>query len=411
MKNLIFCFPYRGVGGVSLLFLRMAEYLVSRVDFNIFCIDYEDGFISKNLSNHDITMIFYSDDKMVTVPEDSMLIFQTMTPWTIFPNIKILDGCKLFFWNCHPYNLVPHIPIFSQSIKKNAYLNKIILKAFFPTYWLKCKNFLKLLIDNNAIAFMDSSNKDNTQLFYFPIPNKGFLPIPSEVIKPRKNYNCKDPCHLLWVGRIVDFKYYILIHTLRKVDNYAKLQGKDNIVFTIVGGGDFLARLKENCLELSHIKVDFIEFMSPQHLNVFMREKVDLVFAMGTSALDAARLGIPTVLLDIAYSPITEGYSFKFLFEGDGASLGAIIKPKISFSRRSSSVRKNIDNIFVRLLDDYEGIAVKTRKYYVENHSIKKVSDNFLKRIQCSSLLYGDLRRSNCLSRGLVYSLKQKFKL
>ncbi|MFT4805611.1 MAG: hypothetical protein ACI9YE_002833, partial [Psychroserpens sp.] len=58
MKNLIFCFPYRGVGGVSLLFLRMAEYLVSRVDFNIFCIDYEDGFISKNLSNHDITMIF-----------------------------------------------------------------------------------------------------------------------------------------------------------------------------------------------------------------------------------------------------------------------------------------------------------------------------------------------------------------
>ena len=47
-KNLFLIFPYKGVGGVSVLFKRAAEWLVER-NFSVKVIDYSDGFISKSL--------------------------------------------------------------------------------------------------------------------------------------------------------------------------------------------------------------------------------------------------------------------------------------------------------------------------------------------------------------------------
>ena len=47
-KNLYFFFPYRGVGGVPVLFLRLANYLSNMNVYNIFLIDYEDGYMAKN---------------------------------------------------------------------------------------------------------------------------------------------------------------------------------------------------------------------------------------------------------------------------------------------------------------------------------------------------------------------------
>ena len=43
---------------------------------------------------------------------------------------------------------------------------------------------------------------------------------------------------------------------------------------------------------------------------------------MGTSAIEGARLGIPTILLDYSYKSINGFYKYEFIYEKEGFSLG-----------------------------------------------------------------------------------------
>ena len=62
-KNLYFFFPYRGVGGVPVLFLRLANYLEKLDLYNIFLIDYQDGYMANNYNQKsNIRFVSYSQD-------------------------------------------------------------------------------------------------------------------------------------------------------------------------------------------------------------------------------------------------------------------------------------------------------------------------------------------------------------
>ena len=76
---IIFIFPYRGVGGVSTLFLKLAYILSNKYKLNVGIVDYRDGFISRNLENNkNIKFFEYSDSEILNLPESSYLIFQSM---------------------------------------------------------------------------------------------------------------------------------------------------------------------------------------------------------------------------------------------------------------------------------------------------------------------------------------------
>ena len=44
--KIYFCFPYKDVGGVSILFMRMAHELAKKHNFDCILIDYNDGYMS-----------------------------------------------------------------------------------------------------------------------------------------------------------------------------------------------------------------------------------------------------------------------------------------------------------------------------------------------------------------------------
>ena len=75
MLKLVFVFPYRGVGGVSLLFLRVGEYLSENLNCDVYLVDYNDGFMHQNASKS-VKLIEYSDVKECTIPSHSIVIFQ-----------------------------------------------------------------------------------------------------------------------------------------------------------------------------------------------------------------------------------------------------------------------------------------------------------------------------------------------
>ena len=115
--NLYLIFPYKGTGGVSVLFKRVAEWFADK-NFNVKVIDFPDGFMSKNINHHKIEKIDFSLSK-IKIPNNSICLMQLMTPWSIYKNLEFHQETRFFFWNCHPNNLIPSIPSLSSFKRKS----------------------------------------------------------------------------------------------------------------------------------------------------------------------------------------------------------------------------------------------------------------------------------------------------
>ena len=178
-KELIFIFPYRGIGGVSTLFMNTAEIISQQYNIKVSIVDYEDGYISKNIQqNKNLNLLSYSDEYKLHLPSHSVVIFQAMTPWSIFPNLIYGENSKFFFWNLHPMNLIPMLPIFRWLSEQNLILGRFLSKTLLFFYRLRVIRLLDYLSDKKAMFFMDYTNLETTQSYLdYEIEIPEFMPI------------------------------------------------------------------------------------------------------------------------------------------------------------------------------------------------------------------------------------------
>ena len=154
MKQLYFCFPFRGVGGVSVLFVRVAEYLAAAGLAKCYLIDYRDGYMAMHRDPSLTELIEYSESAKVHIPGSAYIIFQSMTPWNMYPNLEVHASTKVLFWNCHPLNLIPSLPRFRTITARDTFLAKLVLNTVLKNFTIKVRRFLTYLLDKNAIVFM-----------------------------------------------------------------------------------------------------------------------------------------------------------------------------------------------------------------------------------------------------------------
>ena len=218
------------------------------------------------------------------------------------------------------------------------------------------------------------------------------------------------PIRITWLGRLVDFKYYILKYTLIELNKISDFIDSD-IVFTVIGGGEWCARLKSEIGNLKSVTIIFVENVSPNDLDNYLNENCDLMFAMGTSALEAAKLSIPTVLLDVVYGEIKGIYPYRFLFERDGSTLGDVIDVRelnASFNNGECAYNPSLLNILKKLQTEYDVISVKTNEYFMKNHEIEKICEVLVEKLNKSNCRYNDLKLTGCLERGFLYKLSKR---
>lgn len=152
----------------------------------------------------------------------------------------------------------------------------------------------------------------------FPIPIKLDL-----TVKPDR-FSSK-PKSIAWIGRIdSDFKILPLIQLVEDVAAARALGYFDDaLTFVIVGSGDAMPQLKECVSKISEIHFEFHEWLSSDELNSLLLARVDILFAMGSSALLGASLGVPTVIVQ-PYSNSDERLieNYRWVDETVGHSLG-----------------------------------------------------------------------------------------
>ncbi len=398
---MIFCFPFRGAGGVPLLFIRLGNHLKD-LGYNIAIIDYIDGYMSIN-NKSNLELIEYKDDEKISVRDGSVLIMQSLGPWSIYPSLSIDKNVKLFFITTIPANFYLALPIIRDYILRDGLVAKFIWHTVLRSEFKKILKFIDLSQKKDSIVFLDEDivcNIQNSLNINISLPK--ILPMFSEQATENKYLNTKsgDTDELVagWVGRIADFKVHILNKVIEDLKNYSD-KNKLKIKFIIIGTGD-----KENILSCSNsdnFSIQRIDHIEPSKLQKQLL-MLDIYFAMGTSALDGAMHGVPTVRLDYSFAKITQIYKYKFLFDTVGYSLGENIDSKCY-----NIGLHTIDEVIWKITNQKNKISAMIYEFYIKNHSISRSAMKFVEFVADTKLIYGDLNKDNLLT-SKIYSLWRK---
>lgn len=394
--KLWFCFPYRGVGGVSLLFLRVGEELARRKLAEVTFVDYADGYMARHHDPALTRLAAYEDDGIVAIPDDAILILQSMSPWSIYPALRPAPLTRLLFWNCHPYNLVPTLPC-ARALSQRPVPGRILRATILAGFRARSRRFARLLLAKRSLIFMDEPNVRVTRdALGVAVADPVMVPIPAVEAPARIPRGVGSPLRVLWIGRIVDFKSPILLRALRELNALAGRSGRA-IAVDILGGGDREAQLRRETAGLDALKIAWLGERSPRELDALLAD-ADLLMAMGTSALEGARLGVPTLLLDFSYGPVGPDYDFGWLHERGGFALGD-----------EASLRRGGEGSMELRLTELEAaphaLGAAARRHFERFHALSAVAVALNTAAQQAGCRWEDLRDAGLLGRGHLYAV------
>jgi hypothetical protein len=379
MRKIIFYFPYRGIGGVSLLFQRLSSCLVGLRQ--VFLVDFNDGFMGRTVP-HGVDFIDF--ESASNYPKDSVLVVQSLAPWNIRNADKFDADTRVLFWNLHPLNFYPYVFSLHSTIRWKA----LVAKLLFPLSVFRRNKLAKIveyLSSRNALVFMDNENYERTSAF-FPgsIIQKHLLPI----LLPAGKQSYKEPERELqccWIGRIVDFKVHILLHLIGRLDEATSITGPINM--TVVGDGACLEHLMVEAAVYKNIKLTFIANVPPDQLDDFICTHVDVLFAMGTSALEGASRSVPTILLDYSYYPIKGLYRFKYIFEAEDKSLAELIQ-----NGRHMEPVSTIGDMLLEIRTNNASVRRSCYSYWLQYYSPAAVTHVFQSYADGTTATIGEMR-------------------
>jgi len=381
-------------------------------DIKVSVIDFENGAMWRNLVDlPNIEKIKFEHNIIVSPPAESILVMQTFVPY-YWPKELILDeNQKLFFWNLHPQNLIPSLlPIpFLRQIPYNNPKVYSFLTFFYKKLLQRLRNFTRCLIDNKGLSFMDKSNLDYTSNYLnLQIKNRDFIPVPASSSKLIFNLNdeiiLNDVIRFTWIGRLCDFKSYILIYTIKKLNEISRKFNNKKFEFNIVGDGPFEGYIRSEINNCKNLSVIFYGAIPHNEIDNFILTKTDIVMAMGTSALEGAKLGKPTFLLDLTLKEIKDDYKFRMIYDTKEFDLGHFIT-KEDFLKNNNSFYDLLNDI----INNYKNHSINSYNYFEKNHNIKNVKLLFLEKIMNSNLVYSMIDKT-AFNKSLLLKIYNKIR-
>jgi glycosyltransferase involved in cell wall biosynthesis len=387
-----FFFPYRSPSGVCSTFARVAEDIASRCSVKTAVLDYKDGYLRRSLKGTGcVTVEDFEDNRSVTIPEGDVLVLQAGSPSCLRPELKIHRGARLVFWQMHPFNFIPSlIPLLPNGswLARRPGIYQALLTAFHGTKRRRVIEFIELLSRKGALFSYEQPSVQMTErLLGCRVPNPILLAVPVEVpdAPPRRSRLAQDSLQVGWVGRLYDFKIHILAHTLKRFSDYARQQ-QLSITFHIIGDGPESRRL--DALDLQHrfFKIHKTGDLNPKMVIGYLASNVDLVTAMGSSALEGALTGLPTILLDFSYGPVPYNYRFRWLYDTKGFDLGHAITGEDCDPNEDV-----LPGMMETVHANYTALGEKGFVYCVKNHSMSHIGDRFIELVQSSLLKFEDI--------------------
>ncbi len=410
-NSILFYFPYYEVSGVPVLFLNLAEYLAEEnPKLTIKIIDYENGYMSTNRKrNSKVDLIVFTNGKTIQITE-GILIMQAILPYAMRPELKIGSNTKILFWNLFPDIFFPNVfpfNFFRKTAQNNLHFYQLFLNIFWRHNFTNLKDFVKEAIMCNTLHFMDISNLKRTEeILNLKLPISNYIPIVAssgniEEYKEKKGRSTE--INISWIGRLCEFKYCsveLIIKSLNKV----ALSLEKKITLFIVGDGPYMEYLQKLHYTNHFFRINFLGTIPKDELDFFLIKKIGINISMGTSALESARLHIPTIVVDYSYNSISTDYNFRWLHETKDYDLGHLITNNDIVPGNNS-----IETMLISYLEGPEFLGELSHKYYQQNHSIEIVAEKLITIIDNGIANFGDYDR-DYFKKGFIRKIYEHIK-
>ena len=402
-----FLFPYREISGVPVLFSRMARRL-AEMGTPVDVVDYPDGYMAGVLEGvAGVRVRPFVTGEPCRIPAGTLLVMQSILPATIATELQVAPDTRLFFWTLHPMNLVQAILPF-DSVRQLQVRYPAFHRLFGNTVMRRLTKALGHLVTSmhrrGALAFMDGETLDaTTSRLNIDLLDPLFLPVPCVVpeANPRRARIPGKALAFTWVGRLGDFKIHILLRTMIQASRFAaKL--KQPVVFHVIGNGVDRRRIAKAHLEHDFFRIQEHGIVNGEALDTFLLERTDVLTAMGTSALEGARLGVPTLLLDVSYGPVAENYQFRWIFQSERYTLGRFLDSRC-FGPGTDSLERRMEE----LADDPGRLSRQCFEYCRAHHSLDSVADKFTAAAARASFRWSDMN-PDLRRKGAVRSIYER---
>ncbi|HIF9514543.1 TPA: hypothetical protein ACX6SS_002894 [Photobacterium damselae] len=286
-------------------------------------------------SNFDVE-IFVGNELIISEGFNGYIILPTSEMHTLWKYRKKLKESKILIWS------MGHDAV--QASFFNSSIVNVVYKYFF---FLLYKLFLKAIIPLNNIVYTDliGKNNDLKTLGYRLVEesSEGILPIPIN-IDFENSFRYKESRSYFWLGRVDDdFKVWPLIELLNNLESLG-----NETEFNIIGSGNAINKILADDYSFKVNKLGFMEYGEMEDI---LNKNAGLVFAMGTSALEGAKMGIPTILV----SPLRKGEtggSYRYTFHSKGFSLGEFkgvavypVQPNFTLEYLLNNYHKNSNTV------------------------------------------------------------------
>jgi hypothetical protein len=369
----------------------MATYLAG-TGTPVDVVDYADGYMARTLRGvTGVRVRPFSDGVAIAVSRDTLLVMQSILPATMRPELVPDADTRVFFWTLHPMNLVQAlVPLDAVRHLQARYsgFHRLFGRTILRGLTAQLRSMVLAMHARRAIAFMDGETLDATSArLEVTIPDPLFLPVPTPV--PDDN-RCagrmrSGPFVMAWLGRLSDFKIHILLRTLAQASEYAA-SIRQPIVFHVIGDGPEARRIVPDRYEHEWFTVVLTGVLVAETLDDYLVSHVDVLAAMGTSALEGAKLGLPTILLDVSYGPVPAAYRFRWLHESDRCTLGRLIDERM-LDPGNDSLRRMLDEV----RNNPEAQSNLAHRYCLDRHALPVVGARFADVSRGASFRWADI--------------------
>lgn len=371
--KLVFFYPSYVVGGAEYLIIRLVEKLSAT--HQCYIVDFEDG-IYRKLNNKLGDDIFIKFEQNFNIPKNAYIITYPSEIKKLSDSLNLHNKSnKVLFWGVHGDN-------FQNLIPMKSYLPNFILKYFFYPFISKTINILK---NNNSLIAMDGGILERYKNLYGIELRLPFCSIPVN-IQNNESYKIDEDItkiKCIWLGRISSEKVYSLLKVLEDM-NVSK---DSNIVFDIIGSGDY-EDLVRSFIPNPHLTINFLGTVTKRLDEILIN--YDVCFAMGTSVLESAKLKIPSILVDASYNVLPLNYKYRWIFDSKDYVLGYLL-PNENINNNSLVISDIL--YLIKDVDKKSTIGNKCYEYVKEHHSLKSVSKKLIDYVSQSTLTVEDMRK------------------
>lgn len=399
-KTVAFFYPTKNIGGAQNLFFRAAKYLVSK-NYLVYNIDYGSSYITKQLNadniNFEHVIIDKAESKKVLLPDDITFIVSLSYIEKIADHFSDNRKLRFVFWDLHPNNLIDHT-FFSFFYKKKLPLSlKCVLKSIEKQRIEKLGRFIQLANKNNSLLFMCKGNYLFNHAFFNLDIKPSYLPIiqdpliqslsdSDDLVMPNNEVN------IAWLSRLEPDKVAILNLLIQDCEKYAsQKKRKVKVNLHVIGEGSAV----EQVMPARHCNLLFTGKLFNTELCSYLKTNVDVGFSMGTSSLEFAARGIPSVLVPSSTLPDYFKKRIKrymWLHQVEGYDVATEMY-------HEKGTLKDLDTILDCLISGDQRLGVCALNYVRNNHSLVKVGEKLCATIEASSFTLEDIFSTGIYSR------------